>query len=479
MKLRHYQEEGVKRIREKFKEGKKRVIFQLSTGGGKSLIFTHMAVNAVRNGKTVLIIADRKELIGQAKRHLQRVGVTPMVVDPKWKGQMSSCYVASVQTLNRRNMPEADLVLIDEAHINAFSRVLSNHIYDHSFIVGFTATPISTPKFDLSKLYHDMVEVIQIDELINEGFLVNAKFFGAWENLGKLKMKGDDYDPDELFQKFDNKKMYDGMIEAYKQHTPNTKAICFCINVEHTIRTCEQFNQHGIKAVFVVSDPQLCSDQQRDFAIQQFELGEAMVMVNQGILTKGYDHPAIETVILNRKTKSLALYLQMIGRGSRPFKDKMFFNVLDMGSNILEHGWYDEPRVWDLKPKRKASNKKGLAPIKECLNPTCGCLIPAVSKVCKFCGFVFPEDITKLATSEGIVEIVKEALPQIPTHLLNKGFSKMSIEELELIREIKKYKIGWMVHHLEERGAEAWEQYRKLKDYKHGWDKYLRKQHRS
>ena len=129
-------------------------------------------------------------------------------------------------------MPEADLVIIDEAHINAFSRVLNNHIYDQSFIVGLTATPISTSKFNLSEFYHDMVEVIEINELIEKGFLVNAKYFGAWENFGKLKTRGDDYDADELFQKFDKKTMYAGMIDAYQEHTPNTKAICFCINVD-------------------------------------------------------------------------------------------------------------------------------------------------------------------------------------------------------------------------------------------------------
>ena len=64
-----------------------------------------------------------------------------------------------------------------------------------------------------------------------------------------------------------------------------------------------------------------------------------MILVNVGIATTGYDYPPTQTVILNKKTKSLALYLQMLGRGSRPFKGKEYFNVIDMGSNIIEHGW--------------------------------------------------------------------------------------------------------------------------------------------
>jgi len=480
MKLREYQSTAISRIKEKFKEGKKRVVFRLSTGGGKSVVFTYMAVEAIKRGRSVLIIADRWELMTQAQGHLKRNGINPMMINPNWKGQLAPCYVASIQTLNRRNMPEADLVIIDEAHINAFSRVLNNHIYDQSFIVGLTATPISTSKFNLSEFYHDMVEVIEINELIEKGFLVNAKYFGAWENFGKLKTRGDDYDADELFQKFDKKTMYAGMIDAYQEHTPNTKAICFCINVDHTIRTAREFNERGIKAVFVVSDTSLCSEQERRDAFEQFEKGDAMVLVNQGIVTKGYDFPGIKTVILNRKTKSLALYLQMIGRGSRPLPDKEFFNIIDMGSNILEHGWYDDVREWTLTPQKKASGKKGLAPIKECLNPACGCLIPAVSKICKFCGFEFPTDREKLATSEGIVEIIKEKLPEIPQHLLNKRFSQMTIEELEVIRTIKDYKIGWMVHQLLERGTEAFNQYGKLKGYQHGWQQhYLKHRRRS
>ena len=275
MKLREYQSTAIVRIKEKFKEGKKRVVFRLSTGGGKSVVFTYMAVEAIKRGRSVLIIADRWELMTQAQGHLKRNGINPMMINPDWKGQIAPCYVASIQTLNRRNMPEADLVIIDEAHINAFSRVLNNHIYDQSFIVGLTATPISTSKFNLSEFYHDMVEVIEINELIEKGFLVNAKYFGAWENFGKLKTRGDDYDADELFQKFDKKTMYAGMIDAYQEHTPNTKAICFCINVDHTIRTAREFNERGIKATFVVSDTSLCSEQERRDAFEQFETADA------------------------------------------------------------------------------------------------------------------------------------------------------------------------------------------------------------
>lgn len=475
MKLRDYQIKGIEAIREKFLAKKKRVVFRLSTGGGKSLIFTYLAVESVKKGKTVLIICDRWELIAQAQAHVRKHGINPIMITPKWKGQVSNCYVASVQTLNRRSMPAADLIILDEAHKNAFSRILKNPLYDNSFIVGMTATPISTPKFDLSTIYDDMVEVIEIDKLIEQGFLVNAKYFAAWENLGKLKVKGEEYDQDELFEKFNNNKMYDGMIDAYLQHTPNTKAICFCINVEHAIKTCQQFESKGIKAVMVVADTQYCSEEERKERFKQFEQGDAMILVNVGIATTGYDYPPTQTVILNKKTKSLALYLQMLGRGSRPYNNKKYFNVIDMGSNIIEHGWYDDVREWSLTPKRKSSGKKGLAPIKECLNPECGCLIPAVSKICKFCGFVFPEEVTKLATSEGIVEIKKEAIPQLPKELLGKHFHQMSIQELETIRSIKSYKLGWIVRILSERGSAALTEYGRMRGFTPGWDKHYHK----
>lgn len=475
MKLREYQIKGIEGIRDQFKLKKKRVLFRLSTGAGKSLIFTYLAVESVKRGKTVLIICDRWELISQAQNHVRKQGVTPIMITPKWKGQQSNCYVASVQTLNRRTMPPADLIILDEAHKNAFSRILSNPLYQNSYIVGMTATPISTPKFDLSQIYDDMVEVIEVDELIKQGFLVNARYFGAWENLGKIKTRGDEYDADDLFQKFNKQSLYDGMIEAYLQHTPQTKAICFCINVDHAIKTTQQFLAKGIKAVMVVADEQYCSADERAERFAQFEKGDAMILVNVGIATTGYDYPPTQTVILNKKTKSLALYLQMLGRGSRPYANKPYFNVIDMGSNIIEHGWYDDVREWDLKPKRKASNKKGLAPIKECLNPACGCLIPAVSKICKFCGFIFPDDVQKLATSEGIVEIKKEAIPQIPSEILGKKFHQMSIQELETIRSIKNYKLGWIVRILSDRGQAALSEYGKMRGFTPGWHAHYTK----
>lgn len=472
MKLRPYQIEGKNAVSEKFKQGHRRIIFRLSTGGGKSNITAVMATEAVQRGKTVLIVADRKELIGQLKRQLHRIGINPIIIDPSWRGQTGPCYVASIQTLNRRDLPLADLILIDEAHKNAFKKVLENQLYDMSYLVGFTATPISTPKFDLSNYYEVMVEGIEIDELIKQGFLVNAKYFAAWESFGKIKMRGEDYDEKELFDKFNKRSMYDGMIEAYEQHTPNTKAICFCISIEHAVLTTKEFNERGIKAVCVVSDPQYCTDAQRVQAFKDFEEGDALILVNQGIATVGYDYPPTQTIILNRKTKSLALYLQMIGRGSRPFQSKEYFNIIDMGSNIIEHGWYDDIREWSLYPKKKSSGKKGIAPIKECGNKECGCLVPAVTKICKFCGYEFPHEVERLATTDGIVEVKKEKLPEIPQALLGKRFGQMTIAELELVRSVKGYKIGWIIHQLEERGEQSLEEYGKLKGYKHGWEQH-------
>lgn len=472
MQLRPYQIEGKNKTKLKFKEGKRRVVVVGPTGSGKSAIFTDLAVEATKRGKTTLIIADRWELLKQARSHLKKNNVHPVMITPSWRGQESSCYVASIQTLRKRQMPHADLIILDEAHINAYSKVLENPLYTMSYILGFTATPRSTAKFDLSKFYEDMVEFASVKELIEDKWLVPAKYFGAWEDLGKLKMKGDEYDPDELFQKFNKRKMYDGMIDAYKLHTPGTKAICYCINVEHAEKTTQEFNDHGVKAVLVTGETDT-SVRERNF--REFESGDAMVLVNVDIATKGYDYPPTQTIIINRKTKSEPLYLQIIGRGSRPNPGKEFFNIIDMGSNLIEHGWYDNERYWSLYPKRKSSKKKGLAPIKTCGNDACGCLVPAISRVCKFCGFVFPIEVDTLVHSEGIVEIDKNRITQIPDHLVKKKFSQMSIEELEQVRSIKGYKLGWIIHQLNDRGDQALEEYRKLKGYKHGWDNHYKK----
>ena len=474
MKLRPYQENGVIQIREKFKKGIKRLIFCLATGGGKTVIFSFMAKKAVDNGSRVMILTDRLELLTQAGGTLTKVGlqVEKIAAGKKYLAP-SKAYVAMVETLFRRlnrvsfrqALGKIDLIIIDEAHKGSFAKVIE--AFPDSHVIGFTATPISSKKKNpLNEVYEDIVVPVSIGDLINEGFLKPARTFGAKEEIGKLKVKQGEYTDASLMEHFGKKSHYDGVVTQYQKLADGKKAICFCVNQEHTIKTAEAFNEAGISARFVVSDKKLCPDSMRERNKKDFSEGKFQVMVNCGILTTGYDEPSIECVIVDRKTKSLSLWLQMCGRGSRIYEGKEYFTIIDMGSNFLEHGLWQQDTDWAEifhNPKR-GSSAEGEAPTKKC--PECNAAMHTAAKECEECGFTFPEPEAKLQKASEFVEVT---LDKWLAFKLDNPINKMSVEELEFMQQVKGYKPGWLHRQLRSRGKSALHEYAKLKGYKSGW----------
>ena len=121
--------------------------------------------------------------------------------------------------------------------------------------------------------------------------------------------------------------------------------------------------------------------------IEEFIASKYGILVNCGIATTGFDCPDIEVVVVNRATKSVALWLQMVGRASRTTPSKTAFTILDFGENVTRLGFWQEPRDWGhlfLNPKKKG---EGVAPVKDC--PACGFVAYASARICANCGAEF------------------------------------------------------------------------------------------
>ena len=70
------------------------------------------------------------------------------------------------------------------------------------------------------------------------------------------------------------------------------------------------------------------------------------ILTSVSILTTGFDEPTVESIIINRATKSLTLYYQMIGRGSRILDNKLTFDVIDLGNNFYRFGEWGSDINW-------------------------------------------------------------------------------------------------------------------------------------
>ncbi len=366
--LRDYQVDSVGQVQRAFASGSKRVILCLPTGAGKTVIFSDIAAKAAAKGKRVAILTHRRELLTQA-------------------GRLNSCDVLMVETLNNAikrglDLSQYDLLVVDEAHIGNFRKVLQGF---EGFVIGATATPVSNPP--LKEQYNAIVCPVGIESLIEQGWLAVPKTYAMHPvDTSKLATARGEYTEQSLDDAFNRPKVYEGVVQEFVKGWANKKAIVFCVNISATINTAEAFAKElGAGRVYAVHSKQ--SPQERTALIDAFTQSKDGILVNCGIATTGFDCPDIEVVVVNRATKSVALWLQMVGRASRRTSTKSTFTILDFGENVTRLGFWQEPRDWAHlfeNPKKKG---EGVAPVKDCL--ACGFVAYASARVCANCGAEF------------------------------------------------------------------------------------------
>jgi superfamily II DNA or RNA helicase len=457
LELRDYQEKYIAELRNSFVKGNKKVVLCAPTGAGKTIMFSYMTRNSYTKGNKVLILTDRKELFSQSDSVLTKLGLNPQLIKPNEKVDLNeSLFVGMIQTIMRRVdimkewINNLDLIIIDEAHKSIFDN-LFEHVNEKTFVIGATATPFREGKQRaLSEFYTDIVQVIDTPELINKGNLSKPISYGVKIDLKGVKTKGGDYDEKSLADKYSEIKLFHGVYDNYVRICNGKKAIVFCPNIDSSKELVQSFQDKGLPAKHVD-----CYMNNREEIIEWFEKTDGAILSNYGILTTGFDCPTIEVVILYRATKSLPLFLQMVGRGSRVTNSKRNFTILDFGNNIRQHNYWEEPRSWSLSKKEK---KEGAAPIKECI---CGYLLYASIMECPECGHIFEK-----SEQEKEKDIIVELQELSKTRLKNK-IEKADFRELELIAIAKGYNKNWIFHQL--KNADDFREYGKYKGFKPAW----------
>lgn len=465
IELRPYQLEAVQKTREMILAGKKKFVFCSPTGSGKTFTFSFIVKSAIAKGKRVLILTHRTELLTQAGGALESIGLNPTKIEAGksisyFSGQL---YTAMIETISRRMhkleyinfVQSLDLIIIDECHFGNFDKFFSQ-IAKTSVVIGFTATPHREKnQIALDEFYEGLVEVVSIPELIEQGFLSKPLSYGVKLDLSSVKTKGNDYDNDSLGSFMTETKVYEGVIENYKKICDKTKAIAFCPNIKSSIKLRDEMIESGLNAKHLDAGS---TKKERADCLIWFKNTSDAILCNVGILTTGFDEPTIQTIILYRATKSLPLFLQMVGRGSRIIKGlKETFNLLDFGNNVNEHGFWEDERAWSLKKKKK--KKEGAAPVKECKE--CGALCYVSVTVCGTCGYVFP--VSEKQKAEAEIAFLQLLTKQERIRKANNA----GLEEKSRMAKAGLISPYWVLHKLTDR-SEALE-FINLMGYKKGW----------
>lgn len=409
MKLREYQSRALEMLYSWFeKNATGHPVLNMPGGSGKSVVIASLAKDAIQNwpDTRILMLVHSKELILQNADKLRKL----------WPGAPLGIYSASA---GKRQLDEPityagigsvakrakqighiDLCIIDEVHAvsTAESGIYRKLIADlleinpSMRIVGLSASPYRLGQGLITEgptaIFSEILEPVSIEELVFKKHLVPLRSKITKHKLeteGLHKRQGE-YIASEMEAKFNTDDHNSAVVKEIIDKANNRNHwLIFCSGVAHSEAVSECLRGSGISAESLDATH---SKSERERKLADFESGRLRALCNVGILTTGYDFPALDCIAFLRSTMSPGLYLQMAVRGMRTYPEKEDCLVLDFAGVIQTHG-----PITAVQPPKKGGSGDGEAPVKVC--DSCGELVHISAIACPACGALFPEPVKK------------------------------------------------------------------------------------
>ena len=330
--LRDYQEAAIGNLRERIKQGSRRIVLQMPTGAGKTALAGAIVRMAMERGKKVIFTVPALSLVDQTVESFENDGVLEIGVMQAFHERtdgLAPVQVCSVQTLMRRKIPQADLVIVDEAHVlfKFYKDWFSRPEWQNVPIIGLSATPWAKGMGDL---YSELIVGTTTQKLIDEGYLSDFRCFAPSKpDLSRVRTRMGDYHEGDLGEVMDDKALVADIVKTWLDKAEWRPTLCFAVNRAHAVNIQDQFLRHGVAAGYMDAFTKL---EDRQEIQRQFAEGQIKVVCNVGVLTTGVDWD-VRCIILARPTKSEMLYTQIIGRGLRTAEGKD--HCIARGSKIL------------------------------------------------------------------------------------------------------------------------------------------------
>jgi len=423
---RPYQIDCKKSVKLEYDNGVTEQLIAQATGTGKRM----QAVSLAKHFPRTLFIAHREELIMQAYEEIDQywpmqVGIikgTRFELDKK-------IVVASVQTLHNRldRIPAEtfQLLIVDEAHHYVSPTYLKSlRHFKHKLRTCWTATPKRLDGISLTNIAQKIVFEYRIEDGIRDGFLapLEAYQIKTQSDLSQVKRVAGDFNQKQLSEAIDSELRNNLIAAKYKEYAKGTQAIAFCVDIDHAYNLRRTLREHGVIADTVVSDESRCPNRRE--IVAEFKNGNIDVLTNVNILTEGFDYSEIGCVIMGRPTQSETLYIQGIGRGTRPksqaFVDKFSTNkciILDFVDNTGKHSLVNS---WELE-KDKPVEERVFLPEKHKQK-----LLDAIEKR--------KREMEKLYGKDKVVNLL--ALPKLKAWDSEKMLEKASEKQIKWIKDL-------------------------------------------
>ena len=451
--LRDYQSQAIEAIRDKLRQGHRRVVLMLATGGGKTRLAAAVIEGCLAKGGRAAFAVDSIGLVDQTLEAFRRDGITDIGVmqaqhpatDPAARLQ-----IISVQTLLRRAYPDVKLVIVDECHCRSVAIERWMQLRPDLIFIGLSATPWAK---GMGKHWQSLVIGATIRELTDQGYLTPARVFGPSEpDLSEVKMVAGDYHEGQLSKAMSKPKLVADIVETWIKLGEGRPTLCFGVDRAHAKMLQERFLSAGIAAEYVDMDT---SREERQIIKRRFHDNEIQVVCNIGTMTKGIDWD-VRCIIMARPTKSEMLFVQIVGRGLRPADEKTDCIILDHSGTTSELGLPEDIYHDTLDDGRQAKGVK--AERKEPLPwkcPQCTAMVPVKTPICPSCGFERKKQ-SKVETIHGeLVQVSGKKKDKDPHGMVTLHGVEIPREaffgQLKQYASDKGYKPGWAANQYRDR----------------------------
>lgn len=442
--LRPHQTQAINLVRASLKAGHRRVVVQAATGFGKTLTAAKIIEGALDKGNRVIFTAPAISLIDQTVAAFEAEGIRDigvMQADHPRTNPLARVQVASVQTLARREIPSAALVIVDECHLRA--KVVEKLMQEREdvFFIGLSATPWAK---GMGLLWQDMVTPCTIGDLIEGKFLSEFRVFAPdIPDMSNVKTVAGDYSEAGAAEVMEGTALMASVVDTWLEKGENRPTFLFGVNCAHAQNLQQAFNRAGVATAYCDAFTDIV---ERKRIERLFRSGEVKVACSVRTLTTGVDWP-VSCIIDAAPTKSIMLHVQKVGRGLRinPGTDDLL--VLDHAGNSLRLGLVTDihrDKLDTTRPgEKQVSERKEKLP-KECAN----CAALHVGLTCPFCGHE-RKPVAGIETADGeLIELTpKKAKSEAVTREEKQRVYGMA---LWLAKE-RGYKPGWAANKYRER----------------------------
>lgn len=478
---RYFQSEAIENVRYSLKTRHKRPLLVSPCGSGK----THMAAGVIKmalaKGNRVLFLAPYRELVIQTSRAFGRLDIpNGIIMADHPSDRYAPAQVASKDTLMARGvnknidayLPPADLIIIDEAHLSVsdgWKALLSK--YPGVPVIGLTATPCRMDGRGLGEIYDDLVVGATTKQLTEEGYLSPAEYYGAdiGADFAGLKTVAGDYvvgGKSGVASRMDKPQIVGNVVDNWQRIAWNKKTVVFCCNRAHGRHVLAEFVKRGVRAAYI--DGETPTDERLKI-MAGIRSEDIQVIVNVMVFVYGVDVPSLECAVLAFKTKSVAKYLQAIGRVLRisPGTGKDHATIIDHGGHVTKLGRADDDWEWTLEgdttvQERKEKRTKERKEVEDSACQSCGYLFKKTRRApnCPKCGQVhlIPHKTEDVDVVDADLELLGKKVEARDTPVKRDFYRQLKSIQVE-----KGYAPGWVFHKFVDKyGHEPGKSYRGL-----------------